>query len=451
MTIRTRLTLLFAAVVTTLLLVLFLLIYLVAEQYRQSEFYDQLRGEALASAELMFGKETISPKLFKLLDKNHVTVLNDEEIIIYDYLNKLVFESGTDYLNVAKTTLDRVRLEKEVKWREANREIVGVLFTNRYNHFVVFASAIDKYGFSKQRNLALILSLGWLLATLVVLWVGWIYAGRALAPTKRIIKQVDAITASRLDLRVAVSNEKDEIGQLAARFNQMLDRLEEAFRTQKAFVSNASHELRTPLTAIRGQIQVALMDNDPAEWKQTLESVLEDTQNLTQLANGLLTLASISVEENTVAVAPISFLKLHTEVCQELQKAHPDYTINLSPTPQNEAMLIGNEALLRILILNLIENGCKYSPDHTANVTFAQNGNSQQISFQNGGLPIPAQELPHIFKPFKRGINALKISGHGIGLSLAARIVRLHSGTLLVDSEASEGTTFTVTLPKISK
>ncbi|TAG62749.1 MAG: two-component sensor histidine kinase, partial [Runella slithyformis] len=82
MTIRTRLTLLFTAIVTALLLLFFLSIYWVAEQYRRTEYYERLRGEALASAELLFGKETISRELFKLLDKNHMTVLNDEEIII---------------------------------------------------------------------------------------------------------------------------------------------------------------------------------------------------------------------------------------------------------------------------------------------------------------------------------------------------------------------------------
>ena len=447
MTIRTRLTLLFAAVVSTLLLLFFSIIYVVAEQYRQTEYYERLRAEAFASAELLFGKQTISPKLFKLLDKNHMTVLNDEEIIIYNYLNKLEYESGTDYLSVDKATLDRVRLEKEVKWRQGNREIVGVLFTDRYNHLVVFASAVDKYGFRKQLNLGFVLAGAWLLATLVVLWVGWIYAGRALAPTKRLVKRVDEITASRLDLRVEVPNQKDEIGQLAARFNQMLDRLEEAFHTQKAFVSNASHELRTPLTAIRGQIQVALMDDDPAEWKQTLESVLEDTQNLTQLSNGLLTLANLNVEGNTVALAAVSLRKITEETRRELRKAHPDYVVNFPPNPAPETLLNGSEALLRILVLNLMENGCKYSPDHTVNIALTEDKNGQQMTFQNGGLPIPAEELPHIFKPFKRGTNSLKTSGHGIGLSLAERIVRLHRGTLLVDSETDRGTTFTVELP----
>jgi signal transduction histidine kinase len=288
MTIRTRLTLLFTAVVSMLLLAFCVGIYLLAERHRRIEFYERLRAEATTSAELLFGKKKVSPKFFKLLDENHLTVLNEEEIIIYNYRDSLVYESGTDYLKVDKDILDRVRLENEIQQKEGLREVVGVLFKDRYNRFVVFASAVDKYGYSKVNNLLWVLGLGWFFATFVVFLVGWVYAYRALLPLKRLIHSVDKITATRLDLRVEMSNNQDEIGQLAERFNRMLDRLEEAFQLQRAFVSNASHELRTPLTAITGQIEVALMDNDPQEWHDTLCSVLDDARQLNRLSNGLL-------------------------------------------------------------------------------------------------------------------------------------------------------------------
>ncbi|TAF93569.1 MAG: HAMP domain-containing protein [Cytophagia bacterium] len=452
MTIRTRLTLLFTAIVTALLLLFFLSIYWVAEQYRRTEYYERLRGEALASAELLFGKETISRELFKLLDKNHMTVLNDEEIIIYNYLNKLEYESGTDYLNVDKNILDRVRLEKEVKWREGDREIVGVLFTDRYNHLVVFASAIDIYGFRKQKNLALILSAGWVLSILVMLATGWVYAGRALAPLKRIIGRVDGITTSRLDLRLEEAQSPDEIGQLAQRFNQMLDRLEEGFRVQRMFVSNASHELRTPLTAITGQIEVALMvDDDPQEWQATLRSVLDDVRQLNRLSNGLLTLAGVSIDESLVKTTQVPIDDLLGHIRSELLKAHPDYQIDLKvPLAQTEAdfSVLGNEALLRVALLNLMENGGKFSPNHGVSVAVLRKKNEIVMQFQNDGLPIPDNELPQIFKPFRRGSNAHQVNGHGIGLSLVERIVRLHRGRIDVVSNQEVGTIFTVTLPQ---
>lgn len=451
MTIRSRLTLLFTAIVSGLLFLFCCIIYFISERHRQNEFRERLRSEARTSAELLFGKETISPDLFKLLDKNQITVLNQEEIIIYNYLNKIVYESGTDYLKVSPAILDRIRLEREVYWQEGPREIAGILFTDRYNRFVVIASAVDKYGFSKQRNLALILAAGWLLAVLVVFGAGRFYAGRSLKPIQRIVRRMDEVTASQLNLRLDEGRDEDEISQLIRRFNQMLDRLEEAFRMQRSFVSHASHELRTPLTAITGQLQVSLMaDEDPAELRSTMRSVLDDIQNLNRLTNGLLSLANVSLDESAVRLAPVSITELLWQVRDELRKSHPDYLIRieLTQTGDVEPMLNASAPLLHIAFLNLMENGCKFSPDHRVEVRLSQPDGYFELSFQNGGTPIPPGELPEIFKPFRRGANSRQVAGHGIGLSLTERIVRLHRGRITVESTATTGTTFTLTLPR---
>jgi signal transduction histidine kinase len=454
MTIRTRLTVLFTAVVSILLLLFCIVIYLLAELHRRNQFNERLRAEATTSAELLFGKETVSPELFKLLDKNHLTVLNEEELIIYDYRDSLVYESGTDYLKVDKTVLNRVRLENEVRWNEGPREVVGVLFSDQYNRFVVFASAIDKYGYSKVNNLLWVLAIGWIFGSFIVFLVGWFYAYRALLPLKKLISRVDAITASRLDLRVDVADTRDEIGQLAERFNRMLDRLEDAFQLQRAFVSNASHELRTPLTAITGQIEVALMDDNPQEWHDTLRSVLEDARQLNRLSNGLLSLAKVSMEESAVKLTEVYLDEVFWQVRSELLKAHPGYVIKVDLANfSNESThfsVLANEPLLQIALTNLLENGAKFSPDNTVKVSFKQVANVVEVHFFNRGPAIPAEELPLIFKPFRRGSNARTVAGHGIGLSLTERIIKLHHGLLSVDSIPDRGTTFVIMLPKKS-
>ncbi len=454
MTIRTRLTVLFTAVVSILLLLFCIVIYLLVERHRQTQFNERLKAEATTSAELFFVKETLSPELFKLLDKNHLTVLNEEELIIYDYRDSLVYESGTDYLKVDKTILNRVRLENEVRWNEGRREIVGVLFADQYNRFVVFASAIDKYGYSGVNNLIWVLAIGWIFGSFIVFLVGWFYAYRALLPLKKLIGRVDAITASRLDLRVDVRDNRDEIGQLAERFNQMLDRLEEAFQLQRAFVSNASHELRTPLTAITGQIEVALMDNNPQEWQDTLRSVLDDARQLNRLSNGLLSLAKVSMEESAVKLTNVYLDEVFWQVRSELLKAYPHSGIKVDLATfshkSTHFSVLGNEPLLKIALTNLLENGVKFSPDHTVEVRFQQVSNVVEVHFFNRGAAIPPEELPLIFKPFRRGSNARTVAGHGIGLSLTERIIKLHHGLLSVDSIPNQGTTFVIILPKKS-
>ncbi len=454
MTIRTRLTLLFTLVVASLLGVFCWVIFFFAEMHRKQEFYQRLKAEAFTSAGLLFGKATISPELFKILDRNQLTVLNEEELIIYNYLDQLVYESGTDYLTVDKEILGQVRLQKELRLRRGDREIAGVLFASGSNRFVVFASGVDKYGFSKQRNLALILSAGWLLATGIVFMAGRFFARKALEPMTRVISQVAAISASRLELRVNEGNGKDEIARLARTFNQMLGRLEEAFRLQRAFVSNASHEMRTPLTSITGQIEVSLLtDEEPGELRATLQSVLEDVRHLNRLTNGLLTLAGVSIDEATVSLTPLRLDELLWVVRSDLLKMHPSYTVRVEmadlPEKEGDLSIPGSETLIKTALFNLMENGCKFSPDHAVRVQFQPQQSHILVAFRNYGPAIPTQELPMIFKPFHRGTNARHISGHGIGLSLTDRIIRLHRGSLQVDSADGTGTTFTVTLPRL--
>jgi signal transduction histidine kinase len=452
MTIRTRLTLLFTLIVASLLGLFCWVIYLSGELHRKREFTNRLREEAFTSAELLFGTETFSPELFKLLDRFQITVLNQEEIIIYNPQNEVIYESGTDYLSLPEGVLEQVRQEKEVRLRQGNREIVGILFEKSSSPLVVFASAIDKYGFSKQNHLALILTGGWGLATLIVFLAGSFFAGQSLRPLNRVIGQIDRITASRLGLRVDEGNGRDEIAQLASRFNRMLERLEESFRLQQAFVSNASHQIRTPLTAITGQVEVALYSGDnEQEMRATLHSMLDDIRQLNRLTDGLLTLAGVSVDGVQVPFSTVRIDELLWQVQSATLKLKSTYRVRLElddlPEDQKELELPGNEDLLHIALFNLMENGCKFSPDHTVSVRLQKQRLELSLVFHNCGPAIPAEELPLVFEAFHRGSNGRNARGHGIGLSLTDRIVRLHHGRISLVSEELSGTTITVTLP----
>ena len=450
MTIRTRLTLLFTAIVSGLLLLFCIILYVVAEQQRQGEYHERLRAEATTSAELLFGRQAVSPELFKLLDKNQMTVLNQEEIIIYNHTNRIVYESGTDYLTVSPARLNQIRLDGDVYWREGSREIAGVLFGSRSNRFVVLASAVDIYGFRKQRGLVWLLLGGWLLSTLIVFMAGRFFAGRALLPLRRFIAGIDSITASQLDNRLREGTDADEMAQLTQRFNQMLDRLEDAFRLQRTFVSNASHELRTPLTAITGQLEVALLAGDSEEdLREMIRSVLDDVRDLNRLTNGLLSLANVSLDESAVKLSAVSLDELIWQTQADLRRLRSDgsSTVELGPNDGGNWLVNGSESLLRTALINLMENGIKFSPDHHVAVQLTVQGPYFAVSVHNSGPVIPEAELSAIFKPFRRGNNGHHVAGHGIGLSLAERIVQLHRGQLTVQSNERTGTTFTLTIP----
>jgi signal transduction histidine kinase len=451
MTIRTKLTLLFSSIVSTLLLIFCMVIYLENEFNRQQEFKARLREEALTSAEILFGKEEISPDLLKLLDKNQMTVLPQEEIVVYNSRDKLIYESGTDYLKVEPNILKQIRQEKELLFQQGNHEVLGLVYNNGKENLLIIASARDKYGLSEQGNLGFILASGGLLMILIFCLTGWFFAGRALKPIQNIIKSVDNIGASQLDSRLDEGNQTDELAQLAQRFNKMLDRLEKAFRLQRSFVSHASHELRTPLTAITGQIQVSLLANDnPQELKLMIQSVLEDVQQLNRLTNNLLDMTSIDSDDTQTNFKKVNIAEIAWQVRETLLKKNGNHQAIIQLDEKSDLLpeIKGNEALLYTAFLNLMENGIKFSGNQLVKVSFKINIKDVVISFQNGGTIIPNNELTGIFESFRRGSNARNTKGHGVGLSLTQKIVNLHKGKISVNSSENEGTTFTIVLPK---
>ena len=451
MTIRTKMTILFLSIVTILLLVFCILIYFLSEKYRQTEYKTRLRQESLTAATVFFNKEEISPDLLKLLARNQMTALNKEEIIIFNANDSIIYQSSLENSEIDKSILAEIKNTKEFFWQHNEVEQFGMVFNNKSNQYIVITSAIDKYGLSKQRILALLLSSGGILLLLFSSIIGWFFAGGLLRPMQQMIRKIDTINASQLNLRLSPKNKSDELGQLTIRFNQMLDRLQEAFNSQRSFVSHASHELRTPLTSITGQIQVSLLANDNVdELRIMAKSVLEDVNLLNKLTNNLLYLATIDSDESNIKMSLINILDLLLQGRIEILKKNKTYEILIDIIAKEDILpeIYANETLMYTAFLNLLENGTKYSPDHTLVIELILLENLITIKFKNKTNMLSMNELDVIFNPFTRGSNSKNIKGHGIGLSLTKRIIKLHKGDLNASLITNEEIEFTINLPK---
>jgi signal transduction histidine kinase len=283
--------------------------------------------------------------------------------------------------------------------------------------------------------------------------LAWIYAGQALKPINTIIEQVDTITFVNLHERLADGGSQDELSRLTATFNRMLDRIEGSLAMQRNFVANASHELRTPLTAIKGQLEVLLLKERSAdEYEIKIQSVLDDIRNLTSIANRLLMLAQADSAYAQRLFKPIALVDLLWHCQAEIQKRQPraliHITLDEAMTQAEDWQVPGNEQLLSTVFLNLMENAIKFSEKREVFVDVKGDIKSVTVSLRDEGIGIPENELEQVFQPFFRSSNAQEIQGHGIGLSLVERLVRLHQGKIQVKSALGKGTTFTVELPK---
>lgn len=453
MQIRKKLTYRFISIVALILLFSSLAIYLSSADYRRDDFYNRLLNKARNTAKLLIEVEEVDAELLQRIEEDNPMSLPEEKIIIYNYKNEQIFSTDKENeLKVDQALIDEIRLEGEIRYVKGGHEVVGFMFTDTYDRFVVIAAGKDIYGLRKLANLRNILLLVFASSIIIVSISGWIYAGRALAPISKLVERVNSISITSLNLRLDEGHSQDEISQLAHTFNKMLDRLEKAFKMQKNFIANASHELRTPLTAITGQLEVELMqERTKDQYRQTMASVLEDMKNLNTISNRLLLLAQASSETSRVDFAPLRIDDVLWQVRQELLKRHSNYHINIhfdeGLEEEEQLTVIGNQQLLKTALSNLMENGCKYSENHSVEVLVEPTRDSLLLKFSDRGIGIAPDDLKHIFEPFHRGHNALGYKGHGIGLSLVERIVHLHGGEVSVKSHPGKGSSFKLKLP----
>lgn len=453
MNIRNRITLRFIWIVAIIISVASLVIYLSSANYRKEEFYRRLYDKANNTAKLLIDVDEVDEALLAKIEKNNPLNLENEKLLIYDFRNNLLYSTDDKrFLHTDSSLLSTIRLEGEIRYVQEDHEVLGFLFKGRYDRFVVVAAATDVYGFNKLRNLRNVLVFVFVLSVVVVSVSGWFFAGKALRPIAQVVQQVDEISISNLDLRLPEGNGQDEIARLSQTFNRVLGRLETSFHVQKDFIANASHEFRTPLTVIRGQLEVTLLnERTPEEYKKVITSLLDDIKNLNNLSNRLLMLAQTNAEGLEQKTDPVRMDEVAWQVRDELLRLNPAYRVHIDfahPVEDEQKLTVrGDEQLLKVALSNIIENGCKYSPDHTVHVLLASSPATLTLHCTDHGIGIPPEDQANLFEPFHRGSNTQNIKGHGIGLSMTRQVVKLHNGSISIASSPETGTTVSITLP----
>lgn len=298
------------------------------------------------------------------------------------------------------------------------------------------------------------LIIGDLLIVLVALVIGWAVAGLGLRPIQRMTETARQIGARRdFGQRVTHADAKDEVGQLAVTFNQMLSALqdahqqtEESLKAQQRFVADASHELRTPLTTLRGNI--GLLHRLPPIRDEDRQSVVQDiaqeTDRLMRMVNDLLVLAR-SDGGHTLQREAVEIKPLIEEVLRQTKLLAPERT--LSATSLQAITAWGNRDALRQVLVSLVDNAIKHTPSAaTINIITKIEDKTVNISVHDTGPGIAPEQLPHLFERFYQVDSARNGNGAGLGLAIAKTLVEAQGGELCVVSKTGIGSTFTVRL-----
>jgi signal transduction histidine kinase len=452
MNIRNKLLVQFSLIVVTIVLIFTVGIFFFSSNYRKTDYYSRLEDRANTTASLLLNVDEVDEALLKIIDKNTMALFN-EQIDIFNQDDELIYHNPPDVPLFTDTDLiNLIKINKKLAFSDGKREVLGILYGSNDRNYVVIISAFDKYGLAKIKNLKIILIIGLIISVISTFVIGLFFASKALAPISNVIDQVNSITVSNLSQRVDEGNQKDEIAQLAITFNQVLQRIEDAFILQHAFVSNAAHELRTPFTVLLTEIDFTLMQERENEYyKKVLFSLSGEIKKLSKLSNGLLDLARISFDKSTFYKKVIRIDELLIEVCNTVLLSNKSFNVKIdfSSLPDNDDQLsfLGSEQLLTIAIKNLIDNACKFSDSKSVEVKLESSEEHITISFSDQGIGIPHEDINNIFQPFYRGKNTQFIAGYGIGLALTQKIIHLHNGEIKVTSKLGKGSTLTVLIP----
>jgi heavy metal sensor kinase len=302
-------------------------------------------------------------------------------------------------------------------------------------------------------QLLLILLIAVPAALLIASAGGLFLANKALRPVDAITRIARRIGSGDLSQRIRIKRVNDEIGRLASTFNEMIAKLEKSFHQVKRFTADASHELKTPLTILRGEVEVGLKKKRGLkEYRRILASNLEEINRMSRIVEDLLTLSRADMGELIMEREEIELSALAREVWEDLQLLAKKKRIQLKFMDNGFTRVEGDPLFLRQLILNITENGLKYTRAG-GEVAVRVKGDRDQgvvrLLVTDTGVGIPQKDLKRVFDRFYRvdGARSRETGGTGLGLSICQWIAQAHEGRIAVESKVGKGSTFTVTLP----
>jgi heavy metal sensor kinase len=282
--------------------------------------------------------------------------------------------------------------------------------------------------------------------------VGWFMARRAVSGVEAVTRTARKISEGSLQERVPVKATDDEIDQLATTFNQMLDRIQVLVTEIKEMNDNIAHDLRTPIARIRGLAEVTLTTGkSPADFEPMAASTIEECDRLLDMINTMLTISKTEAGVERVSRDELDITALIHSACELFEPLAEEKNVALSCQAPEKTIISGDARMLQRMLANILDNAVRYTPcGGEVEVSLAANEQNETIIFvRDSGIGIAEADLPHVFERFYRCDRSRAQPGTGLGLSLARAIARAHGGDITVTSSLDQGSTFTITLPRV--
>lgn len=302
----------------------------------------------------------------------------------------------------------------------------------------------------RARTILLIVAL---LSIIAVVVASFFIAQTAIDPIKRLTAAMAQIGSERLDRRLRWKR-RDEVGTLAATFDAMLDRLQDAFARERQFISDASHELKTPLTVINANAQLLQRwgDRDQEVRRDSIGAIIDESGALASMVSGMLTLAKADSGDQ-IPREPLALEPLVADAVAHLhdRAASKGLALEAHVRLADVTIVVGDAGLLRQMISNLVDNAIKFTEAGRIDVTVERTGGSARIVVADSGVGIAPETAERLFDRFFRGDESHSriVEGTGLGLAIVRSIARVHGGTVTARPRAEGGSEFVVELPAI--
>ncbi len=450
---QTKLALILGFLSTLLVVVFGIAIYYFLNQFSYVDFYKRLEARVSISAQYTLNADTQNSIYLKKLRNQYLEKLEKEKEYLVEVVPDMSLDSIATKRNIPVNFLENLLKTGKYKEKDGNLFFVGAKHYKKGQEYLVIVSAENYYASHHLSFLRTILIGGVSMVILIVFFFSVYFSKHIFDPIKEITDKVKQISTENIHLRLENSNGANtEISELTSTFNELLNRIETAFETQKNFISNASHELGTPLTAIIGEADVALLKvRTSDEYIRSIQNILQQAERLNEITRSLLFLAQTAYKGNTIVFERVRIDEVIWETKRLIDKLTPNNKIfvdlHLLPEDPKKLKVKGNQQLLQLAFANILSNACKYSNNSPVTVHIASSNSQVIVLVEDAGIGIPESELAFIYDPFFRASNTNLFEGYGIGLPLTRNIVHLHKGTLIVSSAINQGTKVQVKIP----
>ena len=301
------------------------------------------------------------------------------------------------------------------------------------------------------RHLLVLLGAGIPVVVVLAVAGGYFLVGRALRPVETIARKAEAITQHNLGERLPVPRTGDELERLSVSLNHMITRLDDAFRNSKRFVADASHELRTPLTVLRGELEVLAQEKTlQAELRDRFGSLLEEVERISRIVEQLFALSRLDAGEAQAESIRFDLRDLASGVAEGMTLLAEDKAISVACEPGPAVFVEGDRARLKQVVVNLLDNAIKYTPEEGAvGLRVSSGGGWAFLEVADTGIGIEADALPHVFERFYRADRSRfsQPDGAGLGLAIVKAICTAHGGDVEVESTPGRGSLFRARFP----